>query len=126
MRCGFVWVSAGAGTPAAAAPNPKAAMLPETKVRRLIPALLGSGLIRLRTVPAPVPSQHPHAKKDRRGLPGIGVPPNMAAFRYGGFAASLIQTRGWHKPARGQGHFAKRSEERRVGKECRSRWSADE
>src|SRR5437764_14720374 len=63
----------------------------------------------------------------------IRRPPRSTLFPYttlfrspGGLLAASHGTHGPHLPDRVlRGHFARRSEERRVGKECRSRWSAD-
>ena len=61
------------------------------------------------------------------GYAGIVSLGHAAFFGIGAYTAGLLSVRyGWHEPLSGlaiAAMIAARSEERRVGKECRSRWS---
>ena len=70
------------------------------------------------TVP-PQPHTHvPDSKKAKEGFPGGAVVESLPANA--GDTGSSPGLGGSHMPRSG---WARRSEERRVGKECRSRWS---
>src|ERR1022692_2277187 len=73
--------------------------------------------------PAMVPSDGDHRRLARRGIqrwsPSLGYHWGPSRYEVSGLAASTRRGR----PPLSRGRAAYRSEERRVGKECRSRWS---